>query len=73
MKKVRFRDLAPDVQKRLRDSGAVPNGGWHKQLTADLKRKYALRILAVCADLKQSHRTSVLALATKINDGLTKV
>lgn len=72
MAKIKFSELSPEVQQMLRDSGAVPNGGWHRKLTADMKRKYALKVLAICADLKQSHRTSVLDLAARINNTLTK-
>lgn len=72
-KKIKLSELSPEVQQMLRASGQMPPGGWHRKLTADLKRKYALRVLAVCADLKHSHRRSVLDLAVKINNGLTKV
>lgn len=52
----------------LRASGQIPAGGWHRKLTAQVKRKYALKCLATMADLTQDHRRRVLEFACKINE-----
>jgi len=66
--KLTLDDLPPDARRKLLEQHGRKRAPRRTSFSKDRVRTYAIRVLAVVADLSPSERSRVLAMAGQMNE-----